>query len=607
MRRPLLLHAAHALHAIRAARPAALALVLAAGALGASSAFGCSKSSSGPAASPYVPPAASAVVEPGVRREIAIVASKAPPPNPLTGDATPAEQNRLRVVRYRVDTAASSPVAARAIVIMMPGFLGGAGSFDPLARALVRRGKDDPAGPIEVWAIDRRSNLLEDTHGSDVAEVRQDTSWAERYYVEGETIEGKTFAGFHDESDLPQESEWGMATTVDDLRAVVALVPPPERKGRVVLLGHSLGATIAEAYAAWDFADLAGGPATRGFDELAGLVLIDGVSGAELDPPSAFDTTAYTATEPGTVGGGGGGAFSAPNLAQIRKYQPFISLPFLGVAVYEQAERMAMAATFAPAAPRLADDDLTNTLAIVLGLTSAQIPKLTNEAAFGFAFDDASCNVTIAGVSIGAGTGGPVASYDSLFGPKLIHPSDPSASYTWVPFDRTSPTELTDLRDAARSWYAGPGLNFAEWYFPARLTLDASFVGSLNIAEGDVRTTYGLRARHGAELDLPILALAAQLTLDPAPAPGSTQPQTAKSYDKLRAMVASNPIGAGRPLAGTPRTDARAFQLRLAAGFTHIDPLAAADVGRGKDWYDALAAWVRDHTQPGGVVVPVRN
>ena len=188
MRRPLLLHAAHALHAIRAARPAALALVLAAGALGASSAFGCSKSSSGPAASPYVPPAASAVVEPGVRREIAIVASKAPPPNPLTGDATPAEQNRLRVVRYRVDTAASSPVAARAIVIMMPGFLGGAGSFDPLARALVRRGKDDPAGPIEVWAIDRRSNLLEDTHGSDVAEVRQDTSWAERYYVEGETI-----------------------------------------------------------------------------------------------------------------------------------------------------------------------------------------------------------------------------------------------------------------------------------------------------------------------------------------------------------------------------------------------------------------------------------
>jgi pimeloyl-ACP methyl ester carboxylesterase len=601
MRRPL----SRRLRRLRRLRASAFALSLAAGALVAlTGACSSSSSSPTPAASPppYAPAPASAIVDPGVRREIVLVDAKAPPPNPLTGEATPSALNRSRFVRYRVD--ASAPKPARAIVIMMPGFLGGAGSFDPLARALVRRSKDDAAGPIEVWAIDRRSNLLEDTHGSDVAEVRQDTSYAERYYVEGEAVEGKTFAGFKDQSDLPFESEWGMATTIDDLRAVVSLVPAAERKGRVVLLGHSLGATIAEAYASWDFLEGgAGGGSTRGFDELAGLVLIDGVSDHELDAPSAFDTTAYTATEPGDVAGGGG-AFSSPNLAKIRKYQPFISLPFLGVAVYEQAERMAMAATFAPAAPRLEDGDLTNTLAIVLGLTSAQIPKLTNEAAFGFAFDDASCNVVIAGVSCGAGKGGPVASYDSLFGPKLIHPSDPTASYTWVPYDQTSPTELTDLRDAARSWYFGPGLNFAEWYFPARLTLDASFVGSLNIAESDLRTTYGLRARHGAALDLPILALAAQLTLDPLVAGA---PQTAKSYDKLRAMVAANPIGAGRPLAGTPRSDERAFQVRLAPGFTHIDPLAAADVGRGKEWFDALAAWVRANTAAGGVVIPVRE
>ena len=35
--------------------------------------------------------------------------------------------------------------------------------------------------------------------------------------------------------------------------------------------------------------------------------------------------------------------------------------------------------------------------------------------------------------------------------------------------------------------------------------------------------------------------------------------------------------------------------------------IAAADVGRGEEWFDALAAWVRDHTQAGGVVVPVQN
>jgi pimeloyl-ACP methyl ester carboxylesterase len=570
--------------------------ILAFASLIAAGPLACS-SSSAPASAPYVPPPARAVVEPGVLREIVTVDAKAPPPNPLTGDATPATLNKARFVRYRAD--ATPPKPARAVVVMMPGFLGGAGSFDPLARALVRRGKDDPDGAIEVWAIDRRSNLMEDTHGADVSEARKDPSWSRRYYVDGETVEGKTFAGFLDTSQVPFESEWGLGVTVDDLRSVVQLVPSADRKGRVVLLGHSLGATIAESYASWDFAD--GASSTRGFDELAGLVLIDGVSGAELDPPSSFDTTALTATEPGDVGSG---AFQSPNLAKIRKYEPFIQLPFLGVAVYEQAERMAMAATFAPKADRLADDDLTGTLAIVLGLTSQQVPKLTNEAAFGFAFDDASCNVTIAGVSIGAGTGGPVATYDSLFGPKLIHPSDPGASYTWIPYDQASPTELTDLRDAARSWFEGPGLNFAEWYFPARLTLDASFAGSLNLAESDLRTSFGLRARHGAALDLPILALAAQLTLDSEVA---GQPRTARSYDKLRAMVAPNPIGAGRPLAGTPRTDPKAFELRLAPGFSHIDPLAAADVGRGKDWYDAFHAWIREHTTTGGVVIPTHD
>lgn len=586
------------LRARSVASPAPLASLVAVGL--ASLALACSSSSTGSSLAPYVPPPARAVVEAGVLREIVTLESKAPPPNPLTGDATPAEQNRARFVRYRAD--ATPPRPARAVVVMMPGFLGGAGSFDPLARALVRRAKDDPEGAVEVWAIERRSNLLEDTHGADVSEARKDPSWSRRYYVDGEAVEGKTFAGFLDTSQLPHESEWGLGLTIDDLRTVVSLVPAAERKGRVVLLGHSLGATIAEAYASWDFAgEAGGGAATRGFDELAGLVLIDGVSGRELDAPSTFDTTPLTATEPADVGGA---AFSTPNLAKIRKYVPFIQLPFLGVAVYEQAERMAMAATFAPKAPRLTDDDLTGTLAIVLGLTSQQVPKLTNEAAFGFAFDDASCNVTIAGVSIGAGSGGPVSSYDSLFGPKLIHPSDPAASYGWIAFDQASPVELTDLREAARSWYEGPGLNFAEWYFPARLPLDASLASGLNIAEGDLRTSYGLRARHGAALDLPILALAAQLTLDDEVA---SQPRSARSYDKLRAMVAGVPIGAGRPLAGTPRTDERAFQLRLAPGFSHIDPLAAADVGRGKDWYDAFAAWIHEHTTTGGVVIPARD
>src|SRR5512143_3318218 len=104
------------------------AALLAAGAIGAS----CGSS--------YAPPPASIVVEQGavaIRREAFVIDGVAAPANPLANAATPAEQNKLRVVRYRVD--ADPPLPARAVVVMMPGFLGGAGSLDSLARAVVRR------------------------------------------------------------------------------------------------------------------------------------------------------------------------------------------------------------------------------------------------------------------------------------------------------------------------------------------------------------------------------------------------------------------------------------------------------------------------------------
>jgi hypothetical protein len=45
---------------------------------------------------------------------------------------------------------------------MIPGFLGGATTYDPLARDLVRRFN----GNLEIWAVDRRPNQLEDRLGA---------------------------------------------------------------------------------------------------------------------------------------------------------------------------------------------------------------------------------------------------------------------------------------------------------------------------------------------------------------------------------------------------------------------------------------------------------
>lgn len=538
-----------------------------------------------PASGTYTPPPREAVVEEGIVREIMDVDGVTPPSNPVGDVATPKERNKVRVVRYR--PAANPAKPARAVVVFMPGFLGGAGSFDPIARAMVRRSLGDADGAIEAWAIDRRSNYLEDTHGDDVAESKSDPSLAAKYYYEGEAVEGKTFGGFIDSSQLLFESEWGADTTLGDLRNVIAKVPDP--KARVVLVGHSMGATLTEAYAAWDF----GGK--RGFDELAGIVLVDGVSGRELDPPSTFLEKTYLEG----AADGGGNPFASAGLTTIRKGQPYVALPFLGVAALEHAERLALATYLAPSAPRMADDDVTNTAAILFGLKREAIPKMTNRAAFGFAFDDKSCGVFIAAVSCGAAQGGAVGSYKGLFSGDLLHPTDPSASYDWLDFDASMPKERVRVQDIARSWFQGPGLNFGEWYFPTRLALDSGNVGSLNLQADDWRAKYGLKARHGAALDLPVLAFAASLTADKVEV--GKEP-SASAYDKLRAML-TQPIGAGRPLAGTPRTDARAYRLIVQPQFTHIDPLQAADVGEGKAWYDELATFIRNNTPKGGVAI----
>ncbi len=530
---------------------------------------------------PFVPPPASVVVEdPGavkIRREAFLVDGVAPPPNPVKGASTPPDQNRLRVVRYRVD--ADPPRPARAIVVMMPGFLGGAGSLDGLARAIVRRSTAGDA--FEAWAIDRRSNLLEDTHGLDVAEVRKDPTIAQKYYGDLATIEGKTFDGFKSGVESPWASEWGAATTLGDLRAVIALVPTDERAKRVILLGHSLGGILAEEYAAWDF------QGTPGYRELAGLVLVDGVTGDE-GKASSIDRAGYE------NGSQTGGAFGPrPGVVKdIRAGNVFFTLPFLGTKAYMVSEYVAMQARFSPDAVSV-DDGRDSLLSVLLGQTP--MPKLTNRAAFGFAFDDKSCGLQIAAVSCGHGEGGAITEYDSAFGGKLSHPSDASATYRWVEHDQSNPKEATSIDDAARAWYEGPQLNFAEWYFPQRLSIDADTASTLDVQDGDWRASeYGLVAKHGKEIDVPVLAA------------GSVVAKTG-AYENLRAFLPI--VGSSRPSAGKDRNDPDAFTVIDEPTLTHIDWIVGRDtpgtpVGK---FYDAVGSFIAKQTPSGGVTVAVRK
>ncbi|GAA3514798.1 hypothetical protein [Actinocatenispora rupis] len=141
---------------------------------------------------------------------------------------------------------------ARQVLVLVAGQFGAAGGYRILARGLARR-----LPGTQVWAVDRRQADLADLsvlRGGDL-DRSTDRYLAGRYR--------SWTAGT-----APFAADWGLATTLADVRRVVCAARADGR--RVVLGGHSWGATTALLYAGWDFA---GRPGHR---DLTGLVLLDG-------------------------------------------------------------------------------------------------------------------------------------------------------------------------------------------------------------------------------------------------------------------------------------------------------------------------------------------
>jgi hypothetical protein len=343
---------------------------------------------------------------------------------------TPAKYNKVGVLKV-------GPRNAPDILVLNPGTSASAAYFAPLARDVVKRARG-----WQVWAVERRENLLEDHSVLNRAKRGQVTGQQLFDYYLGWLTDSSITNHFQfiQDADVAYARGWGMRVEIEDLRRVVGAA---QRAGRhVVVGGHSLGGTITTAYATWNFG---GKPGARG---LSGLVFIDGGSGPT--PMSEADARqGVSDRESGspwlTFGG--------------------IAAPFTGLF----NSTGALGVLLDPDAPSLGQ-----AWPLLPSNLKPQV-RVTNRAQYGYALDTATSPPGLVAAQAHLG--------------RLAASGDPRG---W-----DDAGELTPLDRYARL-FAGaglPGLDGTAWYHPRRLTLDGGAVaaGNRNAAQRvlDVRATHG--------------------------------------------------------------------------------------------------------------------
>ena len=384
--------------------------------------------------------AALSLASPAQARE-RMITVKAPPA------AGPASYDRVFVHQF-------GPAKGRKILVLMPGTVAGAGNFTLIARRLVKRIKG-----LQVWAIDRRTQVLEDTSMFERGLAGTATLQEVFDYYIGWIENGGTPADhfdFKDQDTLSFARQWGMKVALNDARAVVRLANRRNRK--VVLGGHSLGASLAAAYAAWDFRGRAG------FRDLDGIVLIDGGLLGSFDAV----TTLQEAED---------------RIAELNSGDPFADL--LGIGFPEAtglfAEIGGLNALKAP--------DASATAAQGSSLLPADFNPpfpVTNEALLAHAFDRDTSPDTLRLLHVNAGG--------------LAPAGDPRP---WIDGNLTTAASL------AKTFGQEPA-NGVEWFFPRRLTIDTD--GANQMRQNAVARFLGLRLRHTRRINIPIYAFQTDLT-----------------------------------------------------------------------------------------------
>ncbi|HEX8742971.1 MAG TPA: hypothetical protein VF712_07545 [Thermoleophilaceae bacterium] len=411
-------------------------------------------------------------------------------PLPAGSAAHPEACDWLGYTRWRNAKGPKKATKAHSVLVLMPGFLGGAGTFDSVARNAIRAAAARKRN-IEVWGLDRRANCLEDLHGVQAADRAKSILPAFDYYWGGKEVEGRRFAGFTSPQDAKFLEDFGLERTVRDWHTVLTREIPSQshRAKRVICGGHSLGGPITAAFASWDFDGNEETTEDAGYNQCAGFV--------------GFDTT----VELDGSGGGAAGGGVATGIAAQSGAAPYINAPPLTPGTIQLTAIAGVGAFHAPTTesrlnklvPNTPEYELTlralfsrDAVNFATGSPNPRDYRLTGAATFGAVFDDNSAGLSFLRASLGFVTGGPLV--DKNFptpNPTLAITASTEPLYTWQDYtevgkdgapvalnSRGEPytnrdSEATSIREMARTFFEGP-TNFIEQYFPVRILTDVS-------------------------------------------------------------------------------------------------------------------------------------
>jgi hypothetical protein len=402
-------------------------------------------------------------------------------------------------LRFRSSDGPERSADADAVLVSMPGILAGASMHDQLGRNVVRLGAGRDMD-IEYWALDRRSNCLEDRWGVTRGAKAGEAGLAFDYYYGGEEVDGRRFGGFKSAQEAAFLSEVGLEQTLVDWRAVITDgIPSRKRRARILLCGgHSLGGPLTAAFAGWDFDGDAESTDDAGYRQCAGFFGLD------------------TSLE---LSGGEGGVGVAAALAEASAASPYLNAPPFtpetsqilgpfGVAAFQEPDAESELVDRLPRTPAF---ELSNRLLFARnaaefasGSPSTRDFHVTNEVALAGIWDDNSVPITIMRTSFGTFDGGPIVPKDfptpsdaSAFpgadaaplvnNSFLTAPETPEGPlYEWRSYDgvgedpaldesgrayTNAASEVSDLHQAARAHFEAPA-DYAEQYFPTRLAVD---------------------------------------------------------------------------------------------------------------------------------------